>query len=156
MQYKHKQIGWLTYGLLGSIDIVILVLLVYLSKTESVPKVTIAIVTVAFVVLALATWFFSSLTTEVSNESVTAKFGPGFIRKEIPFSEISEVSVVKNKWWYGWGIRVIPGGWLLNVSGLDAVEIRRKDKGIIRIGTDEPQKLLQAIEAHSAQYKPVE
>ena len=34
---------------------------------------------------------------------------------------------------------------IFNVSGFDAVEIKMQDNKIYRIGTDEPQKLEQAI-----------
>jgi hypothetical protein len=54
---------------------------------------------------------------------------------------------VKNQWWWGWGIRLIPGGWLYNVSGLDAVELKMKNGRVYRIGTDEPRKLAEFIQA---------
>jgi hypothetical protein len=54
---------------------------------------------------------------------------------------------VKNAWWYGFGIRVIPGGGRLwNVSGLHAVELLLKDGRRLRIGTDQPAALSLAIE----------
>jgi hypothetical protein len=52
---------------------------------------------------------------------------------------------VRNKWWYGWGIRLTPHGWLFNVGGLDAVELELASGRKFRIGTDEPQGLLNAI-----------
>jgi hypothetical protein len=43
---------------------------------------------------------------------------------------------------------LIPGqGWLWNVSGIDAVELTMKNGDRFRIGTDEPEKLVTAIEA---------
>jgi len=54
---------------------------------------------------------------------------------------------VRNQWWWGWGIRLIPGGWLYNVSGLDAVELKMKNGRIFRIGTDEAQRLAEFIQA---------
>jgi len=35
--------------------------------------------------------------------------------------------------------------WIYNISGFDAVEIKMKNGKTYRIGTDEPQKLEQAI-----------
>ena len=40
------------------------------------------------------------------------------------------ISQVRNKWYYGWGLRGIPGGWMFNVWGLDDVELdRRRTRG---------------------------
>jgi len=54
---------------------------------------------------------------------------------------------VRNKWWYGLGIRLTPHGWLYIVSGLDAVEIVRISGKKFRVGTDEPQALVTALTA---------
>ena len=45
----------------------------------------------------------------------------------------------------GWGIRKVVGGWMFNVAGLDAVELGLSKGGLFRIGTDEPDQLLEAI-----------
>jgi hypothetical protein len=37
-------------------------------------------------------------------------------------------------------------GWLYNVSGLDAVLVRRKDGKCFLVGSDEPRKLKAALE----------
>jgi hypothetical protein len=47
--------------------------------------------------------------------------------------------------WYGWSIRLTPHGWLYSVSGLAAVELTLQDGKRLRIGTDEPERLCQAI-----------
>ena len=46
----------------------------------------------------------------------------------------------------GWGIRLIPNGWLWNVSGLGAVELSLVNGQRFRIGTDEPEQLATAIQ----------
>jgi hypothetical protein len=53
--------------------------------------------------------------------------------------------VVRNCWWYGWGIRRGPDFRLYNVSGLDAVELRLKSGEVRRIGTDDPLALAAAL-----------
>jgi hypothetical protein len=53
----------------------------------------------------------------------------------------------RNRWWYGWGIRLTPHGWLYNVWGLDAVEIRRTNGRTLRVGTDDAAPLVEAIRA---------
>lgn len=52
---------------------------------------------------------------------------------------------MRNKWWYGWGIRLTPHGWLYNVSGLDAVELHLTGGRKVRLGTAEPAQLSRAI-----------
>ena len=86
------------------------------------------------------------LTVEVTEEEIKVCFGRGPIRKTLPLEDVETVQPVKNRWYYGWGIRWFPGGWLLNVSGLDAVELRLRDGRKYRIGTDEPARLSAAIE----------
>jgi len=90
---------------------------------------------------------FHSLTVEVDTDAVTVRFGVGIIRKRFRLDEIEDAHPVRNVWWYGWGIRLTPHGWLYNVSGLDAVELKLPGKKRFRIGTDEPRRLAQAISA---------
>lgn len=97
--------------------------------------------------LGLVALCFGWLRVEVGEGRVRLRYGIGLIRKEIPLRDVGEVQPVRNPWYYGWGIRLIPGGWLYNVSGLDAVELRREGGGRTRIGTDEPQALAAAIAA---------
>ncbi len=88
---------------------------------------------------------FHSLNVAVTREEINLRFGVGFIRKKIAVADIRSASVARNRWYYGWGIRVTPHGWLYNVSGLNAVEIDRTKGKNIRIGTNEPGELLAAI-----------
>lgn len=96
--------------------------------------------------LAAVNAVFSSLTVVITDSGFEYWFGMGVWHKKIPLTEISGSAVVKNSWWYGWGIRLTPHGWLHNVAGLDAVEILLKNGRKIRIGTDEPEKLSMVIE----------
>lgn len=97
-------------------------------------------------------WLFSSLSVRVDQTLLQWHFGPGFWNKQIPVSEIVSAERVRNSWTYGWGIRYTPHGWLYNIEGLDAVEILRSCGKRVRIGTDEPDALVQALEmAHSEQ-----
>lgn len=88
---------------------------------------------------------FHSLTVVVTGEHVICRFGPGLVKRRIPVTRILRAEPVRNSWWYGWGIRLTPHGWMFNVSGLDAVELQFKSGSRFRIGTDEPQALTEAI-----------
>ncbi len=97
-------------------------------------------------ILVLFVALFGSLTVTVHGSFVEIRFGVGLIRRRFSLEEIESCDAVRNPWWYGWGIKKIPRGWLFNVSGLDAVELTMRNGAAHRIGTDEPQKLHRAIQ----------
>jgi hypothetical protein len=105
-------------------------------------------VMIACAVLMISLLFLMhGLGVEVGQETIQIWFGPGLIRKSISLEEVAECRPVRNHWLMGWGVRYIGGGWMWNVSGLDAVELRLKDGKLFRIGTDDSQGLSQAIRA---------
>ena len=105
--------------------------------------VTVMLAVINGIVFAL----FHSLTVRVSRSEIALSFGVGLIRKQFPIGDISSASIVQNRWYNGFGIRKIRGGWLYNVSGFDAIEIQLKNERKYRIGTDQPEKLLAAVES---------
>lgn len=137
--YKHTQPATLVR--VTFIVVALLMLVVFLSTGLS----TILLVTLA--VLFVCVVLFHSLTVEVTGEAVMVCFGPGLIKKSFSVADILKSHTVRNRWYYGWGIRFTPHGWLYNVSGLDAVEIGLCDGRTYRIGTDEPERLSRAIES---------
>ncbi len=88
---------------------------------------------------------FGSMTVEVDHQQLRFHFGPGWVRRSFYLVEIRSWTAVKNPWWYGWGIHLTPYGWLYNVGGLDAVQLELHDGRRLRIGTDEPERLCEAI-----------
>ncbi|WP_258406324.1 MULTISPECIES: hypothetical protein [Shewanella] len=76
-------------------------------------------------------------------------FGPKFWNKSIKISEIESIKKTRTKWYYGLGIRLISTGWLYNVSGLTAVELKLKDGTTVSLGTNDPENLIKAIEQSS-------
>ncbi len=94
--------------------------------------------------------FFHNLTVSVDQEFVQLAFGVGIVHRKIPLNELTSCKVVTNQWWWGFGIRKIPGGWMWNVSGLKAVELRRKNGRMFRVGTDEPEALAAVIQERLA------
>ena len=95
--------------------------------------------------LLFMTWLFGSLTVEVDDEELRHWFGPSFWKKSYQLLDIESSTVVRNSWFWGWGIRLTPNGWLYNVSGLDAVQLQLRSGRKLRIGTDDPQGLVEAI-----------
>lgn len=97
------------------------------------------------VLLAVVPWAFSSLRVRVDEHELRVGFAGGRLGWRCPLQRVANVSPVRNRWWYGWGIRITPHGWLYNVSGLDAVEIELTSGRRFRVGTDQPQALAEAI-----------
>jgi hypothetical protein len=138
--YKHTQIGYLLIIALGTASLMIgnLVLATNFNIT--------AILLLTFMVLCLV--LFATLTVEVNAQEINLQFGIGLIRKRFALKDVQTYRVVKNPWYYGWGIHLIPGGWLYNVSGWEALELQMKDGRKYRIGTDDTRGLIDAIRAY--------
>ena len=108
----------------------------------------------AIVVVLVTVVVFSRLTVEVANGAITAAFGWGWPRRTYSFAEIAGARHVRNTWMYGWGSRWIPGGWMYNVWGRDAVELALTSGSKFRIGTDEAARLLAALPQELVQTQP--
>jgi hypothetical protein len=67
--------------------------------------------------------------------------------KTLPLAEARSAQAVRNYWWYGFGIWWIPRGTVWTVWGFDAVEVGINSGRRFRIGTDEPEALLAALES---------
>ena len=139
MIYKHTQIGYLVIFVLF---VSVLYFGIILTKTGSD---TIVVAVMSFILLLVAS--FATLNVTIDEKYLRIKFGYGIFKERFMLEEIVSARIVKNHWYYGWGIR----GWtrprmlIFNVSGFDVVEIKMKDDKIYRIGTDEPEKLEYAI-----------
>jgi hypothetical protein len=140
MPYRHTQPGtWIVIPILGFavLDAVIA------WWTGQWMPVAVLVVLVAVAIV------FSSLRVEVNEGELRWYFGPGFWSYRLPLGDIEMVAAVRNRWWYGWGIRTGPGFRLYNVSGLDAVELRLTSGDVRRIGTDDPQGLTVALKSQA-------
>ena len=136
--YKHRQIGWVI------IVVFALALTMIFSFEPPIWKSTAGLI-VTFIVI-FAGFLFSSLKVQEFEDYLKISFGPGLIWKKFPFRDIDSCYNVRRQWIYGFGIRMIKGGWLFNVSGTQAVEVMMKNYRIYRIGTNEPEKLLAVIQ----------
>ncbi len=140
MHYKHTQIGHLMIGI-GVLVFVYAIVVAY--QLDIAFWATIFTLVVAAIVASFAT-----LTVTIDDHQLRLRIGYGIVRRTFALSDITAVRVVRNKWYYGWGVRVWlwPRMTIFNVSGFDAVEIVMGDGAVYRIGTDEPEELAAAIE----------
>jgi len=113
-RYEHTQIGYLI--IVATVAAMVLIGIILANAGTN----WIAIGTL--VVIAVALVLFSSLTVVIWEEELEVRFGPGLIRKRFKLNEIESCQVVKNPWYYGWGIRLTPHGMLFRVSGFHAVQ----------------------------------
>jgi len=146
--YEHTQPGTLIR--------ILMMLAIFIVGTGGAAYLMQGIAPAAAVCVGMAVLFvfifalFHSLTVHVSQSEVSLRFGVGIVTKRFLTEDIESVSAVRSHWYNGWGVRKIMGGWLFNVSGFDAVEIRHANGKRYRIGTDEPKALLSAIQSATA------
>jgi len=140
MHYKHTQIGYLMIVAF----VVIGVFLGNMWVQNGFHSLFFAVIAIILFILAA----FTYLNVMIDGTHLGIQFGYGLYTKRFLLSNIVSARVVKNHWYYGWGIRVWfwPYMWIYNISGFDAVEIKLNNGKIYRIGTDDPDKLAYAIQ----------
>jgi hypothetical protein len=134
--YRHTQVGWWTFGA---------VVAGALAATVAGLAVHRPVLLLPAALLLIVAPLLASLTIEVDGGELRHWFGPGVWRKRVSLGEIADAGHVPVRWWEGWGIRVTPRGMLYNVAGTDAVEITLRSGRRFRLGTDEPDALLDAL-----------
>lgn len=143
--YKHKQVGHLILWTTFFTALLFSWLHLIIPPEENSIFLTIVMVSIILILLS-----FSSLQTIVDEKFVRIKFSWGIFSKKFLLGDIASIKTVKNRWYYGWGIRIWfwPKMWIYNVSGFDAVELTMKSGKIYRIGTDVPQEFEAEIYKH--------
>ena len=142
LNYCYHQFGKLVVAMLLPVIGLLLVLFALIVQPVFV-SVFLLIMLAAFVFLLL---LFCSFRVEVTREDLKVRFGLGLIRRSFEIIEIVDAYPVRNKWYWGIGIRLTPHGWLYNIQGLDAVEIVMRSSEKYRIGTPEPEELTRALQ----------
>lgn len=137
--YKHRQWGLVA---ITSLILVAVIILVINDQVDTIPAAGLGVI---FGVLTVTCFIFSSMTIEVNDSEINWYFGPGAFRKTLPLEEVESCKKVKNPVWMGFGIHAFGTGWIYNISGLWGVEIELKGGSLVRLGTDEPNYLCQAI-----------
>ncbi len=140
-EYNHTQFGILMFVVFFVTGIVIA--FVSLSIFAEGRFAT-AITMVCLYLIGLA--LFYAFTIEISDGKLKFWFGIGGIGRSYALEEIQSVQEVENPWYYFWGVKSIPGGWLFAIAPGSSVEVVFKNGKMIRLGTDQPNKLKQAID----------
>lgn len=135
--YRHTQVGYGFLAVVGGLAV--------WSAVAAARSPGAAGPLVGMVVAAACAALFPSLTVTVDGERLAWRFGAGLLRGSVDMAQVAEVRPVRNSPLHGWGIRFFPDGRTYNVSGLDAVEVVLRSGRRIRLGTDEPRALTEAI-----------
>ena len=143
MRYEHTQTSPTPFraAILGFLAVIGVIV----AAAGSWPALAVVLFVATIVVAAMVV--FSRLTIAVTDTEARATFGWGWPRRVVALQDVVSVTRVRNRWWYGFGIRWFPGGTLWNVWGLDGVEFDLGDKRKLRFGTDEPDALVAALSA---------
>ena len=139
MNYKHTQIWYLTMY-------IFIILTIYFWTLTYLIGINREIIIILVIIVFILTSFLS-LTVSINKNKLKVRFGYEIFQKTFQVDHIISVKIVKNHWYYGWGIRVWfwPYMWIYNISWFDAVEIIMQNGDIYRIWTDEAEKLEEAI-----------
>jgi len=146
--YKHTQIGYLMLVIM--LAVLALFAWAHITARAEPPSpdsgTNFAISAIMLLVLLILA-SFAVLTVSINKNYLQIKFGYGIFVKKFELNQIASARAVKNRWYYGWGIRVWlwPFMRIYSVSGFDAVEIIMRNGKIYRIGTDVPMELETAI-----------
>jgi hypothetical protein len=135
--YKHTQIGYIILSFMAVAAAVMIAIMLTSGAIALGAGVCVGIVLVLFL--------FGTLTVEIRDEKLIFWFGIGLVRKSIPLSEIEDCGISLFPWYYGWGIRYTPQGWLFNVSGFTAVRLMLKNAKRLQIGTDDADALCNVV-----------
>ncbi|GAB2887614.1 hypothetical protein GCM10027046_14900 [Uliginosibacterium flavum] len=96
--------------------------------------------------LTIGALLFSSLSIEVSADTLRWRFGPGIVRKQVDLKDIASVEMTRTTWLEGWGIHYTKRGWLYNVSGRNAVLVTQKDGTRFMLGSNDVIGLWEALQ----------
>lgn len=141
-RFKEIQMGWLVIVAMGMVLILITILF---SLQLGTRPITTPVYLLVFGISGLALALTYRMQTEVTGDAVIIAFGVGIIRKKVLVDDVTSVREVTNPWYYGWGIRVIPNGWLYNMGGSKAVELQLHSGKVLRIGTKKQTELASVI-----------
>ena len=135
--YREMQVSWL----MVAVAVVAVALLAFILRTAPLQPISL----IPMVVIALAIAMFGFMSVTVTPETLYVTMGVGIVRRAIARSEIRRMTVVRNPWYWGWGVRLYSGGTMYSVSGLRAVELTLQNGRAIRIGSRDPDRLLQML-----------
>ena len=98
------------------------------------------------IVFAAIVAMFSQLSVREEPDRLRVRFGPlPWCGTDVRYEGVRALRRARSRLIDGWGIHWLPGrGWTYNLWGFDCVELQTP-RGIVRIGTDDPDGLVQHL-----------
>lgn len=145
MKYEKSQTGWFMVGIFLLIFIHLTIAYYFQLGNKPLSTTAFATLVVVFIIILLC---FYRLKICVDDVGIHIIYGIGLIRIKIAPTKVVQVKIVRNPWYFGWGIRFTNKGMLYNIQGSSAVEISYIDgkNKTVRIGTDDPLALKEFLE----------
>lgn len=141
--WRENQACWLLWAVLVPVQVGLLTLAALGLGERPLPLPEAGLIC-AVSLLAL---LLGRLVTEVHSDRLVWHFGwLGRPRWQLRFEEIEHVELTRNGALEGLGIRITASGWLYNAHGLSALRLTLKNGRQLRLGTQQGQRLLQALE----------
>jgi hypothetical protein len=102
------------------------------------------------VFLALVYWAFARMRVDVDGRSESTQLRwamtLGWPGGRVSIRDVASAEIVPVTFWTGIGIHLTLRGWVWNVALGKGVRIVKRDGPDVILGTDEPQKLIAAIQ----------
>ncbi len=142
--YRNSQVGYLIIAVL----VVLFVAVLAFTPLEAIGLPHYMLL----VGLIMALVIFYKLNVAVDHGVIVCSFGQGMISKTIRVAELAGCQVIRVPWYYGWGIRFTPRGWMYNIAGTQAVEVTYKSGKKFIIGSGEADVLCEVIQDEMKKY----
>ena len=141
MQYSHTQHGRFHYGLYLTVAATLYV--TWLIREQPFPMY---VVLASAAVMFIFTQAFHHLTVRDEDDCLAIRFGPlPLLGKRIPYADITSAEPDRTSLIDGWVVHWVPGrGTTYNIWGYDCV-ILRLNRGTLRVGTDDPDGLVEFL-----------
>lgn len=132
--YIHRQFGWFTVFALTAMAVWFALVAAFTPGERGEFQ------SILLIIAALQVVFYQ-LTTIVTENTLTVRYGIGVLAFRFPLSEITQITERTVPWYAGYGIRWVGDAWLFNVSGHDAIEVVFASGRKVWVGTDDPDGL---------------
>jgi len=142
---KYTQFGTFSVTIMLPLFLLFSGLLIKSGLSNSPDFYILLILVIVFLICLLV---FYKLTIIIDDKFVTFKLGIGLVSKSYKIADLKSCKPIATSVWNGIGIRMLPNGWLYNVSGLKAIELQfANKKSIVQIGTNKPDEISQLIQS---------
>ena len=107
-EYEHTQPGILMRIVFGGCIIIFGCIAMWAAGNE--PAAVSIPMLLALGLMVVCLFLFHSLTVTVSRDDILLRFGIGLIQKRFAVADIQNSVIAKNRWYYGWGVKLGPVG----------------------------------------------